>query len=285
MDNTAVPAVPAAAVEPLPAAVHAAVTVLPPFLPDDPTMWFDLIEARFACAYPHPNNGTKFFLLLNTLPPDIATNCRDVMRNCTEHATARTGNPYEAMKNAVLQFTTKPKWSCYMDLHNLPPQGDIKPSLLMAKLTNCLPPGANKDCDLFYSFFMFRMPQYLREILAASEFTCSRDMAAAANRIWDLRQSAPTVAAAALSQPRDRSSSPHRGREDRRNNGRRQQGNRRGRSQTPHHQAKFINPDNGICYFHNKFRNQAFTCGKDNYGNPCQWNGPDARSGNGASSR
>jgi hypothetical protein len=27
-----------------------------------------------------------------------------------------------------LHFTTKPKWSCYFDLHTLPPQGDIRPS-------------------------------------------------------------------------------------------------------------------------------------------------------------
>jgi hypothetical protein len=194
-------------------------------------MWFDLIEARFACAYPHPNNGTKFFLLLNTLPPDIATNCRDVMRNCTEHATARTGNPYEAMKNAVLQFTTKPKWSCYMDLHNLPPQGDIKPSLLMAKLTNCLPPGACKDNDLFYSFFMFRMPQNVREVLALTDYPNARAMAAAADRVWDLRQSAPPTAVAAVAAPRERSRSP-------RNNNRNSRGHHRRHSHPSPHSGK-----------------------------------------------
>ncbi len=95
------------------------------------------------------------------------------------------------MKSAILDYTQKPKWSCYMDLHSLPPQGDIKPSLLMAKLTNTLPHGTPTNTDLFYSIFMFRMPQYLREVLAANEYTNARNMAVAADHVWDLRQSAP----------------------------------------------------------------------------------------------
>ncbi len=78
-----------------------------------------------------------------------------------------------------------------MDLHSLPPQGDIRPSQLMAKLTNTLPHGTPTNTDLFYSFSMFRMPQYLREVLAANEYATARDMAVTADRVWDLRQSAP----------------------------------------------------------------------------------------------
>ena len=101
------------------------------------------------------------------------------------------------MKSAILDYTQKPKWSCYMDLHSLPPQGDIRPSQLMGKLTNTLSHDTPTNTDLFYSFFMFRMPQYLSEVLAANEYATARDMAVAADRVWDLRQSAPTAAAAA----------------------------------------------------------------------------------------
>jgi hypothetical protein len=52
------------------------------------------------------------------------------------------------------------------------------------------------------------MPQYLREVLAANEYATARDMAVAADRVWDLRQSAPTAAAAAAYRPRERSASP-----------------------------------------------------------------------------
>jgi hypothetical protein len=129
-----------------------------------------------------------------------------------------------------------------MDLHSLPPQGNIKPSLLMTKLTNTLPHGTPTNIDLFYSFFMFRMPQYLREVLAANKYATACDMAVAADRVWDLRQSAPPVAVAAVAQPRERSASPrHHGHTADRG---RSQSNRRGRAQTPHTQEF---PDTGIC--------------------------------------
>ncbi len=176
------------------------------------------------------------------------------------------------MKSAILDYTQKPKWSCYMDLHSLPPQGDIRPSQLMAKLINTLPHGTDTKTDLFYSFFMFRMPQYLRELLAANENTTAREMAVAADRVWDLRQSAPSAAAAY--RPRERSASLH---QHSRNSDRgRSQSNRRGRAQTP--DQKF--PDDGTCWYHWKYQKRSKPCRT-----PCNWTGPDARSGNGASSR
>jgi hypothetical protein len=128
--------------------------------------------------------------LLQKLPAEIMSNCSDVITTCTIAAASNSGDPYTAMKSAILDYTEKPKWSCYMDLHSLPPQGDIRPSQLMAKLIHTLPHGTATNTDLFYSFFMFRMPQYLREVLAANEYTTARDMAVAADRAWDLRQSA-----------------------------------------------------------------------------------------------
>jgi hypothetical protein len=80
------------------------------------------------------------------------------------------GDPYTDMKDAILQFTTKPKWSCYFDLHTLPSQGAIRPSQLMAKLISLMPTDAPTNTDLIYSFFLFRMPQSIREALAATDY-------------------------------------------------------------------------------------------------------------------
>ena len=94
------------------------------------------------------------------------------------------------------------------------------------------------------------MPQYLREVLAANEYATARDMAVAADRVWDLRQSAP--AAAAAYRPREWSASPRqRGCNTDRG---RSQSHRRGRAQTPHTQEF---PNNGICWYHNKFQNRS----------------------------
>ncbi len=124
---------------------------------------------------------------------------------------------------------------------------------------------------------MFRMPQYLREVLAANKYVTARDMAVAADCVWDLRQSAP---AAAAYRPRERSASPrqHSRNSDRgRNSGHasghaadhsRSQSRRRGRDQTPHDQEF---PDSGTCWYHWKYQNRSKRCRT-----PCNWNGPDA---------
>jgi hypothetical protein len=267
------------------AEAHVAIGIMPAFFAENPRQWFQTAEAQFATARPTPNNGQKYFHLLQKLPAEIMNNCSDIITTCTLAAASNSGDPYTAMKSAILDYTQKPKWSCYMDLHSLPPQGDIRPSLLMAKLINTLPHGTDTKSDLFYSFFMFRMPQYLREVLAANEYTTAREMAVAADRVWDLRQSAPAAAAAAAYRPRERSASPHQHRRnaDRgRDSGRaadrgRSQSRRRGRAQTPHDQEF---PDNGTCWYHWKYQNRSSRCRT-----PCNWNGPDARPGNGESSR
>ncbi len=180
-----------------PAEAHVAIGVMPPFFAENPRQWFQTAEAQFATARPSPNNGQKYFHLLQKLPAEIMCNCSDIITICTIAAASNSGDPYTAMKSAILDYTQKPKWSSYMDLHSLPPQGHIRPSQLMAKLANTLPHDAPTNTDLFYSFFMFRMPQYLREVLAANEYATARDMAVAADFVWDLRQSAPTAAVAA----------------------------------------------------------------------------------------
>ncbi len=134
---------------------------------------------------------------------------------------------------------------------------------------------------------MFRMPQYLREVLAANEYATTCNMAVAADRVWDLRQSAPATTVAY--RPRERSASPRqrsrdanrdsdRGRNSDRTSDRgRSQSQRRSRAQTPHDQEF---PDDGTCWYHWKYQNRSKRCRT-----PCNWSGPDARAGNGESSR
>jgi hypothetical protein len=231
-----------APIHPPVAEAHVAIGVMPTFFAENPRQWFQTAEVQFATARPTLNNGQKYFLLLQKLPAEIMSNCSDIITTCTIAAASYNGDPYTAMKSAILDYTKKAQMVL---LHGpaQPTARDIKPSLLMAKLTNTLPHGTPTNTDLLYSFFMFRMPQYLREVLASQP--CERSA-------W----------------PRQRGRTADRGRS---------QSHRRGRAQTPHTQEF---PDSGICWYHNKFQNRSNRCK-----NPCNWNGPDARAGNGASSR
>jgi hypothetical protein len=67
----------------------------------------------------------------------------------------------------------------------------------MTKLISLMPTDAPTNTDLFYSFFLFRMLKSIREALAATYYPNARALAAAADRIWDLRQTTPSAVAAA----------------------------------------------------------------------------------------
>jgi hypothetical protein len=227
-----------------------------PFFINTPTTWFQQAKARFPAARPALTSGQKYFQLLGKLPQDLMVNFTDIIAQCTIAAARNNGDPYTEMKDAILQFTTKPKWSCYFDQHTLPP-GDIRPSQLMAKLISLMPTDAPTNTDLFYSFFLFRMPQSIREALAATDYPNAR--ALAANRIWDLRQTMPPAVAAAAP-TRDRSRSPHGvNRNSHHDNHRRSPSRRRrGRGQTPHHNTQ--ENDNEICWYHKKFQHKSYRC-------------------------
>ncbi len=141
----------------------------------------------------------------------------------------------------------------------------------MDKLISLMPTDAPTNTDLFYSFFLFRMPQSIREALAATDYPNARALAAAADRIWDLRQTTPPAVAAAAP-TRDRSMPPHGGNRNSRRNNHCHSPSRRSRAQTPHHNTQ--ENDNEICWYHNKFQHKSYRCVS-----PCNWQG------NGASSR
>ena len=258
--------------QPPPAEANVAMTALPEFFVLTPSIWFQQAEARFNAARPALTSGQKYFHLLGKLPHDMMVNFMDLITQCTIAAATNNGDPYKQIKDAILQFTSKPKWSCYLDLHTLPPQGDIRPSHLMAKLISLLPPNVDPNTDLFYSFFMYRMPHHIREVLAITDHTDARSMAAAADRVWDMRQSAPppTAAAAAVIPAHcEGSASPrHRARSSRRNPRHHSPSHRRGHTSQPQE------IDNGNCWYHNKFQNRSYKCIS-----PCNWKG------NGESSR
>ncbi len=155
------------------------------FFINTPATWFQQGEPRFTAAKPALSNGQKYFHLLGKLPQDLMVNFTDTIAQCTIAMARNNGDPNTDLKDAILQFTTKPKWSCYCDVHTLPPQRDIRPSQLMAKFISLMPTDALTNTDLFYSFFLFRRPQSIREALAATDYP---NASAVADRIWNLRR-------------------------------------------------------------------------------------------------
>jgi hypothetical protein len=79
----------------------------------------------------------------------------------------------------------------------------LKPSVLMGKLKQHLPPGISPDNNLFLSMFLIRLPPSMRETLGAGAHGTAAAMVKAADALWDTQGGLdPTVAAASTQQSR-----------------------------------------------------------------------------------
>jgi hypothetical protein len=125
---------------------------------------------------------------------------------------------------------------------------------------------------LFLALFLRRLPDSIREHLAAADHKTAAEMAAHADILWDARKStsvsslSDSVAAVSL---RGRSPTPCRS-PNRRQDNRRQDNRRQYRSPTPvkrrRPDSRSRNEDPNLCYYHDKFKHKALKCES-----PCTW--------------
>jgi hypothetical protein len=103
------------------------------------------------------------------------------------------------LKNTLLGQFGKSKWQSYFELLHLPMEmQSLKPSVLMGKLKQYLPPGISHDNDLFHSMFLIPFPPSMRETIGAGTHGMAAAMVKAADALWDAQGSHdPTVAAGA----------------------------------------------------------------------------------------
>jgi hypothetical protein len=86
----------------------------------------------------------------------------------------------------------------------------LKPSVLMGKLKQNLPPEASPDNDLFLAMFLIRLPASMRETVGAGDHRTAAAMVKAADDLWDARGGHDSTVAAASTQ-RSRSPAPSSG--------------------------------------------------------------------------
>jgi hypothetical protein len=87
----------------------------------------------------------------------------------------------------------------------------FKPSVLMGKLKQHLPPRVSPDNDLFLAMFLVHLPPSMRETVGAGNHTTATAMVKAADALWDARGGHDPTVAAATTQ-RSRSPAPNNGR-------------------------------------------------------------------------
>ena len=88
-----------------------------------------------------------------------------------------TPNPYELVKNRLLETYTPTRWQLARQLLTFPHVSGVRPTTLMNQLLSLLPPGDHPD-TMFLMLFLDRLPPNISAQLTARTFRHPRDMAA-----------------------------------------------------------------------------------------------------------
>ena len=170
------------------------------FDPKQPKRWLQQTEAIF-CHSHVVSSQDKWDYVLPKLPTDILNDISDVVDSLLDDSP----NPYELVKNRLLETYTPTRWQLAHQLLNFPQVSGVRPTTLMNQLLSLLPPGDHPE-TMFLMLFLNRLSPNISAQLTARTFRHPRDMAAYADQIWDSTPPPAQPVAALLSQ--SRSSSP-----------------------------------------------------------------------------
>lgn len=227
-----------------PAPVAAVSIKVPPFWPEQPSVWFSQLESQFVIKN-ITSQHTKFAYVVANLTQEVAVRIPDII------ATPPAA-PYDTIKARLVSMFDLSDYQKAEVLVNLPAMGDQKPTVLMDKMLHLLPAG-HEPCFLFKFLFLQRLPADLRVHLMNSVSDPPRDLAHKADILWAAR-SAPSLHAVSQVQEVE----PCFDAEVHALPARRQRS-----AQSPPVSAR---SGQGFCWYHAKYGSKAHKCES-----PCSW--------------
>jgi hypothetical protein len=239
----------AAAFPPAPAApalVAPVAVKLPSFWVEDPNLWFAQAESIFRRSRVTAPL-TMYDHVMAVLPQNLLPAIRDLLPTILED-----NNPYEVLKLRLVQSFGPTTWQLCNKLIDHPGLGDGRPTQLMNEMQALLPPGEPAGL-IFQALYLRRLPVSLREHLGARKFENARELAAAADLLWDARNAGMSPAVAALEVDAVGATRPASGRPARRPGAKSHQPSADGAA---------------YCRFHTQWGTAAHRCIK-----PCAWPG------------
>ncbi|XP_041483467.1 uncharacterized protein LOC121430256 [Lytechinus variegatus] len=133
---------------------------LPPFWPNDPTIWFTQVEAQFLTKG-ISKQSTKFAYIVASLEPEYAQEIRDLLISPPKE------NPYDVLKYQLIQRTSASEQKRLHQLLISEELGDRKPSQLLRKMKQLL--GTNTlEENILKQLFLQRLPTNIQVILAST---------------------------------------------------------------------------------------------------------------------
>ncbi|XP_071821767.1 uncharacterized protein [Apostichopus japonicus] len=161
---------------------------LPPFWPNDPTIWFAQVEAQFTTRG-ITSEQTQYAYVVASLQPEIAQEVRDLLL----HPPAK--QPYSTLKSELIKRTSASEQRRLHQLLISEELGDRKPSQLLRRMRQLL--GDSKlDDNFLRQLFLQRLPTNVQLILATTSETIDvEQLAVIADKIMEVTPSVHQVSA------------------------------------------------------------------------------------------
>ncbi|XP_036144358.1 uncharacterized protein LOC118646148 [Monomorium pharaonis] len=234
---------------------------LPPFWPDEPELWFAQLEGQFALCKIN-RDVEKYAYALSKLEPKQAREVKDIITQPPET------EKYEALKKALIQRLTDSQDNRMRQLLEREEIGDRKPSQFLRYLKALA--EATVSSELLRTLWLGRLLHPMQAILATRTTDELDEVAEQADRIHELGQKA-VVLATSTAPREERRRESQKGETElealrkevaalttqvsrmaRSMMKQRQRTRSRSRSRTIE--------QNGICYYHRRFGNEAKKC-------------------------
>lgn len=231
---------------------------VPPFWSDEPELWFAQLESQFTISG-ITQDSTKYFYALSQLESRHVREIKDVITQPPEN------NKYEMVKKTLIQRVSISQEQRTRQLLELEELGDHKPSQFLRHLRTLA--GEAIPDALLRTLWLGRLPTQMQLILATRTEDHLNSVAEQADRIHEMSNKTPVVAAA--------SSSPEsletqmvaltkkvatlttRLARKKTRRGKQERGRSRSRSK---------DKDHSICFYHRQFGDKAKKCTK-----PCNY--------------
>ena len=131
------------------------------FDPKQPKRWFQQTEAIFRRSHV-VSSQDKWDYVLPKLPTDVLNDISDEVDSLMDD----TPNPYDLVKNCLLETYTPTQWQLARQLLNFPHISGVRPTTLMNQLLSLLPPGDHPE-TMFLMLFLDRLPPNISGQLTA----------------------------------------------------------------------------------------------------------------------
>ncbi|XP_072173186.1 uncharacterized protein [Diadema setosum] len=141
-------------------AVTAISLKLPPFWPNNPTLWFAQVEAQFTTRS-ITTQQTRFAYVISSLQPEIAQEVRDFI--ISPPAT----DAYDKLKAELIKRTTVSEQRRLHQLLTAEELGDRKPSQLLRRMKQLLADATLED-SILKQLFLQCLPNNVQQILAST---------------------------------------------------------------------------------------------------------------------